>query len=393
VKTVLFAWELGHGLGHLMSFRRIAARLKPHGIRIVAAVREPASAGVLRGIADEIVKAPAWPADLRTGMQRPAGSSATLNDVLSEAGLADGPAVQRLLAEWDGIFGTTRPGLIVADFSPLAALAARDRIPLILIGNGYTLPPHEMQRFPKLHRHSPPVWSEEQTLETVNTAVQSRGWKPLTRLPQLFEGDVNLVQTFPLLDPYDTQRPDNAGGPLLEYEPAPANADAHTVFVYLSGGYAPHPSVFEALMPLAQRVRIHAPAMAATHQQSLREAGARLDTKPPPLADVLPSTRLVIHSGGSGVAAEALACGAPQIVLSAQIEQDLNGEALQRAGVARLVRTHVPGAKIETALVRSAAEDQAMAGRAAALGRRHRKYLKSNDALSKCEATCLRWLR
>jgi UDP:flavonoid glycosyltransferase YjiC (YdhE family) len=392
VKTALFAWELGHGLGHLMNIRRIAARLKPHGIRIVAAIRDPASPDVLRGVADDIVKAPAWPLDLPTGSQRPTHASATLNDTLSAAGLADGAAVQRLLAAWDEIFGTSRPDLVVADFSPLAALAARDRIPLILIGNGYTLPPHEMQRFPKLHRHSPPVWNEAQTLEAVNAAIQSLGQTPLTRLPQLFEGDANLVQTFPLLDPYDTQRRDNAGAPLLEYEPAPANADAGTIFVYLSGGYTPHPSVFEALKPLASHVRIHAPEMPLTQQQFLRDAGARIDPEPPPLAGVLPSSRLVIHSGGSGVAAEALACGVPQIVLSAQIEQDLNGEALERAGVAKLVRTYLPGAKVEPELIRSATEDRALAEHAAALGRWHRDYLKSNNALSKCEATCLRLL-
>ena len=57
---------------------------------------------------------------------------------------------------------------MIADFAPLAALAARGRIPLVHIGNGYTLPPHEMPRFPLLHRYSPPVWYEEQTLATIN---------------------------------------------------------------------------------------------------------------------------------------------------------------------------------------------------------------------------------
>ena len=38
MKTVMFAWELGRGLGHLMSMRRIAQRLAPHGVRTIAAV-------------------------------------------------------------------------------------------------------------------------------------------------------------------------------------------------------------------------------------------------------------------------------------------------------------------------------------------------------------------
>ena len=47
LKNVLFAWELGRGLGHLMNMRRIAARLKPHGVRFIAVSRDPAAAGLL----------------------------------------------------------------------------------------------------------------------------------------------------------------------------------------------------------------------------------------------------------------------------------------------------------------------------------------------------------
>jgi hypothetical protein len=206
MKTVMFAWELGRGLGHLMNMRRIAQRLAPHGVRTMAVVDDPSSAGPLGNAVDEIVGAPRWPLHSRPDAQRFALSSATLNDILSGAGLADGAAVDRLLGAWDELFRTARPDLVIADFAPLAALAARGRIPLVLIGNGYTLPPQEMPRFPLLHRQAPPMWDEERTLATVNSAVCRRGWTMLERLPQLFSGDACLVQSFPLLDPYDTQR-------------------------------------------------------------------------------------------------------------------------------------------------------------------------------------------
>jgi hypothetical protein len=60
-----------------------------------------------------------------------------MNDMLSAAGLADGDAVGRLLSVWDKIFGRIRSDLVVAGYAPLAALAARGRIPLMLAGNGF----------------------------------------------------------------------------------------------------------------------------------------------------------------------------------------------------------------------------------------------------------------
>lgn len=382
VKTVLFAWELGRGLGHLMTIRRAASRLRPHGIRIAAAVKSGAE--TLQPHVDEVIGAPPWPT---TG--RAAASSTTLNDILSEAGLADGAVVQRLLAGWDAVLSEHRPDLVVAEFAPMASLAARNRVPLLLIGNGYTLPPHDMRRFPTLHRHSPPLWSEPRTLDTVNAAVRALGREPLERLPQLFQGDAHQVQTFPLLDPYDTQRPELADGPIFDVTPEARRTDASDVFVYLSAGYQPHPDVLAALTPVARRLRVHAPAIPPSWQHALSAAGARIEPQPPRLSDALASARLVVHHGGSGVAAEALASGVPQIILSAQIEQDLTGLALERAGVARLVRTYEAGATIAPSLLSDAADDPPLAQRATALGEWHRAYAASKDTLQAFEQTCL----
>jgi UDP:flavonoid glycosyltransferase YjiC (YdhE family) len=392
MKTVVFAWELGRGLGHLMNMRRVAQRLTPHGVRAIAVIVDPSSAEPFRKAFGEIIRAPQWPLHSRPPAQRAALSSATLNDILSGAGLSDGAAVDRLLGTWDELFRTARPDLVIADFAPLAALAARGRIPLALIGNGYTLPPQEMPRFPLLHRHAPPAWNEEQTLATINAQARRRGWTTLERLPQLFSGDACLVQSFPLLDPYDTQRTQGLDGPIFDRMPAPRAAGASSIFAYLSGGYVPHPSIFDALRPVARHLRIHAPRAPAAELDDLRRAGAHISVEPSPLADVLPATRLLVHNGGSGVASEALVAGVPQLVLSAQLEQDLNGEALQQAGAGRLVKTYEPGASVTCELIAGMLEDEALAIKAADLAEEHRDYLATRDALSICESTCLQLL-
>jgi UDP:flavonoid glycosyltransferase YjiC (YdhE family) len=392
LKNVLFAWELGRGLGHLMNMRRIAARLKPHGVRFVAVSRDPAAAGLLGGEFVEIISAPRWPIDSRPASQRPALSSVTLNDILSGMGLADSAAVRQLLGAWDDIFRRTRPDLVIADFSPLAALAARGRLPLVHIGNGYTLPPHQMKRFPLLHRFSPPLWSEEQTLAAVNQAARAVGRAPLDHLPQLFSGDACLVQTFPLFDPYDTQRSEPLDGPMFDRPPAMKGAGARSIFVYLSSGYALHPSLFAALGPFAARLRIHAPGLPAAQVEALRGAGAHIDAAPVPLADILPATCLIVHNGGPGVAAEALVAGVPQLVLSAQVEQDFNGQALESVGVAKFIRVYEPGADISADLIGALSADDALAARAALQAERHRACLATMDALGACERICLQLL-
>ena len=61
MKTVLFAWELGGGFGHIAGMRRYAARLAAHGVRMVAAVRNPGMAQVPADIGVEVLRAPPWP--------------------------------------------------------------------------------------------------------------------------------------------------------------------------------------------------------------------------------------------------------------------------------------------------------------------------------------------
>jgi UDP:flavonoid glycosyltransferase YjiC (YdhE family) len=279
-----------------------------------------------------------------------------------------------------------RPDIMVADFAPLAGLAARGRVPLVHTGNGYTLPPPEMMRFPPLHRRSPPVWNEELTLETVNAAAASTGLRRIERLPQLFYGEACLVQTFPLLDPYDTQRTADLDGPIFDQPPTARVTGSQSIFVYWSAGRVPHASILDALMPVAERLRIFAPQWSQSALQSLAARGAQVQPAPKPLSGILGTSSVVVHNGGSGVAAEALAAGVPQIVLSTHIEQRLTGEVLERAGLAKLIRIHqLTTTRLEQALT----PDDEMTAKAAEIGVHCRDLLASKDALRNCEKICL----
>jgi UDP:flavonoid glycosyltransferase YjiC (YdhE family) len=316
-----------------------------------------------------------------------------MNDMLSAAGLADREAVGRILSAWDRIFGLSRPDLVVADYAPLAALAARGCIPLMLVGNGFTLPPAEMPRFPLLHRLVPPVFDETRTLETVNAATVKLGLSRLDRLPQLFSGDACLVQTFPLLDPYHTQRVSPVEGLMFAEPPISRAADASRVFAYMSDDGNGWTFMLEALIPVAKCLRIHAPSWPSAPLDRLAEAGAQVESTPQPIAGILAGSRLVVHRGGHGLAAEALAAGVPQLVLADHIEHNLYGEAIERAGVGRLVKTYLPDPRLESGAIQSLINDHVMAARAAAIGSQLREFMARRDALMNCEAACMDLLK
>ena len=383
MKTVLLAWELGAGTGHIMALRRYAARLRVHDTRVIAAVRSYAAAEGLLDLGVAILQAPPWPGAWFTAHQRKAASSATMGDTLAEAGLLNETAFLDLLRQWDELLTAVRPDLVVGDYAPAASLMARGRIPLILTGNGFTLPPSEMASFPVLHDLAPPRWNENDLLTAVDKMVRSVGAPPLDQLTQIFAADARIVESFPILDPYTTHRVEPVDGPALDSMPAPRRAGADRIVVYLARGVAIHPDIVDALRPFAPRVDIHAPELSDAQRSTLSGAGARLHHQPFALSDTLPHACLVIHLGGSGVASHALACGVPQLVIARHIEQELNGAALMRAGLGQIIRGYDPAARIPADVIAGMLGDATLARRAADAGVEHRGFLQNTARQNK----------
>lgn len=383
--TILLAWELGSGLGHIMRLLRLSARISRHGLKLVAAVKDPVAAEIVAAQGVEVVQAPVWP----SWSSNPK-SSTTMADNLASCGFADQQTLRTLLLAWDRLLASAEPDLVVADYAPAAALAARGRVPLMLVGNGFTLPPDNIKTFPLLHRTSPPIWSEATILDCVNNALKTIASEPLERLPQIFSADSRSVQTFALLDPYRLCRSEPLDGPVLELMPTARQPNADTIFAYLRHDRHLGSSVVETLLPIANRLRIFGPGIPEGQLAELAQRGAKVELSPPPLAAVLASACLLIHLGGTNAACEAIAAGVPQLVLSPDIEKDLNGRAIEQAGIGRLIKIHDPAAKLSSDLIQSMLDDDRMAERSAGLGYPHRRQLLESDTLGRLERECLK---
>jgi UDP:flavonoid glycosyltransferase YjiC (YdhE family) len=378
---ILLAWELGGGYGHVTTLARVAERLTARGYRVVAALKDISAAGGLAKLGVEILQAPARPASL-PGRTMPNGpqSSATMGDILAGAGLGHQAILAPVLGAWAALLKSVNPSLLIADFAPGAALAARGRVPLALTGTGYSVPPSHMAGFPLLHSISPPVWREEQLVETINRVLSTINAPCLDRLPQIFEADATLVTCFPALDPYRRERRRPADGPLLDWLPDLRDPDARSIFVYLSPGTVPPRHLLEALGEHAPRLRMFAPTLAPHERRGLAQRGATLFEAAASPASELCNNRLVVHYGGAGLSSLALLAGVPQLTLSVDIEKELTGATIEELGAGKLVKIHDPAARVTAGLIDRLASDRALAAGAVSVAEGLRADFKGNPA-------------
>ncbi|HEX3602036.1 MAG TPA: hypothetical protein VHU84_17920, partial [Lacipirellulaceae bacterium] len=130
MKTILFAWELGAGLGHAKPFAEIAKGFVDSGIRIYVAAAELLNAQIaFAGIEVSLLQAPTWPFHRHFGSQTGEGGYL---DILASLGFADPMKLGSVVSGWLSLLDLTRPDVVVADHSPAAMIACHIRgLPVI----------------------------------------------------------------------------------------------------------------------------------------------------------------------------------------------------------------------------------------------------------------------
>lgn len=386
-RRVLLAWEQGAGFGHTTQLARLGVRLRQEGVEPMAAVRYPQLSAPLVAAGIRVIQAPPWPAPRpRDDDRMPA--SATLTDTLALLGLRDPLSVSAVLRGWRSILDTEQPDLMVADYAPLAGVAARGRCAIMQAGTPYCLPPQDLEAMPLQHSFAPPRHSDTDVLAAVNTALDETGLPPLPRIGALFAGNDHFVRSFPLIDPYADLRPHQAEGPILAALPQPRRDDARGIFCYMHLEGAGRPDVTQMLLDLAPQLEIYVPGAPKPWRAALQRAGARVHEAPVPIAPALARCRLVLHQGSAGIAADALLAGVPQFTFSIHVEHYLNGEALAAAGVGRNVPLFWSRAQVDASHVRALLDDEDARMLADAAGLMHRAAIKT-DPLEVLAARCL----
>ena len=357
-RTILLAGELGAGLGHAMPLFRIAETLhgkaKNHGIdlRCVFALHDPSLLHDLKAPGDLVLQAPS----VKQGdtLRSHSGSYA---EILIASGFASPDLLARGISSWDDLFALCDPALVVADHSPTAVLAARGRRPVLVTGNGFTVPPAAMETFPALlaGRAAPAI--QGRLLDNVNALLLKRGLAAIKRLPEFLVGDARAVFTIADLDPYGSLRDSPLAGPYEKgLTPSPLPSERR-IFLYGHANVPSFPILVRAAIETGFPVSAYLAGINPELTFLLRQHGAQVFEKAPPLREVLPRVRLVVSNGGAGLALATLIAGRPHILCPIHTESQMTARALERLGVAVSIENPAIGKAVD-AITTAMADDQ-----------------------------------
>jgi UDP:flavonoid glycosyltransferase YjiC (YdhE family) len=381
-RVAMLCWEAGGGLGHVVGLVRIAEALRDRGWTTILAFPSKRQARHFVPHGMQVMRAPKWGEGVETPHTR-SGSSATMVDMLADIGLASEPWIREQIVGWHLRFAAAFPDLVIADYAPGAVLAARGRVPCIGVGTGFGVPPAGLDRFPRLHTQSEPKEDEAALLAGVNSVLERFGSPPFERLADTLRGDRAMACTLPVLDPYSEWREEELFCPLLSEPVRERGAEAQEIFCYfgLATGAKRLRKLIAALTGLPAPVVLYAPGLALRDLKKLEAGGVRVLARPAIAGLQLRRTRLAIHAGGHGLAAAAILAGTPQIILDYDVEKELTGRALEKAGLARRHRFDATSAAAIRESILAAYADPALDAAAREAAARHAGCRESDPAL------------
>ena len=346
-KTVLFCWELGAGLGHMMQVLPLARDLAAEGHTVYIAVRDVAAAtAVFGGAGVRFLQAPLY-------TPRVARFPRQLNfaQLLANLGFSDDFDLFGLVCAWRNLMQMVRPDLIVFDHSPMALVAARSldlTARRALIGSGFCCPPDTFPLPAFRPQGIGPVEDarlvavEVEVVGRINRLLANWGQPRIERLGELYSGvDDNFLTTFPELDHYASRKGAAYWGPVITGDDAGGEAprwpDAPGKHVYAYLKPSPElPRVVEALAAARCPTVLCIDGASEGLRRRLESPTVRVEAAPLDLARVARECDLAVLNGGHGVTAEMLLAGKPMFHVPLYLEQRLTAEAVAALGAAEV---------------------------------------------------------
>lgn len=339
---------MGGGVEYAERLCLVAGRLADAGFHCRLALPPPLAAHYR-----QFFPAIAWPR-LNSVAPFSAERAASYIDLLASVGFASALDLTRMLNAADRRLAACAPDLVVADFAPLALLAARGRLPVVCLGSGYTLPPLDCADLPPFRDDLEPMVDPAELLAALAAALDSRGCGRPASIAEAFAVRAEVVCCHRELDIYSRYRRNAVAGPLPGGRPAPLPAPA-AVFARLAPDHPDLERILQCLAAAEVPCRIHIPNAAPTLAAAVAGTTVTFSGGPCDLVDELNRCSLVLHGGDIDVADAALAAGRPQLLLPFYVEQALVADQLAELGIAVQVDMQLDAADTVQTLRRTAA--------------------------------------
>lgn len=200
--SVLFAWELGGGLGHLAPMVACAQELQRRGHRVSIAARDLSRCSRLLDLKSiALFQAPQQFRRTRRSVLPPRN----LADIYANEAFSDASGTSARVDAWRQLFDFTAAEVVICDHSPTALLAARGQgRKLIAMGTGFFLPP-DTSPWPSFESTADPEAEqrERHLVGLLNEILATRDLPELRSMSDLHsQCSHRTLLTFPELDHY-----------------------------------------------------------------------------------------------------------------------------------------------------------------------------------------------
>ena len=301
--TALLAWEIGGGQGHLHKLAAISHKLQGCGIKSVFAMKNSNIKELT--LPGKVIQAPQ--ATFKPLDEKGDNKAYFYTDILYMFGFSSYLTLNFHIKAWRNIIDLIKPSFIIADYTPALVLAAKARVPTIVIGYGFTVPPPiEIEKFPPIRSSSIPDVAIKRTQIVAENVKQVTGFD--AALGQLLNGDRTFIFGIPELDPYADLRGE------IEYmgihsAPFPQNLwnENGKPWAYLMDNWSYRNLVIETF---------------------------NADCSFGNIKNILRGKSFALHHASFGTSMTCLLAGIPQIIFPKDLETSITTQKLTNLGVA-----------------------------------------------------------
>ena len=353
---ILFAWEFGANLGHLLPLVPLALRLRSRGHRPVFVVSDVTRAeGGLGSHSLEYMQAPVW----HPRRPRPSVVPCSYSEILHHYGYLEAGGLLGMVKAWREIYRLVEPSVIVFEHAPTALLASRGfEAARVLFGVGFCSPPR-VSPFPNFRS-----WedvprerlerSDERVLRTINSVLEKVGLRPLSALHELFEVDDDFLCTFPELDHYASRPNAKYEGPVFTRhegtDPVWPEQGRKRVYVYVRPDMRVFHPLAQHLSGAGHRVLWFAPGIDEDTIRRYQGRGLEFIRHPVRLSSIAAEAEAAVLYGGHGTVSAMLLAGVPIAMYPMHVEQALVTQKVAKLGAGVTAQPHVPAVDIAAAL-------------------------------------------
>ncbi len=330
---ILLAWELGHGLGHIVPLRALADQLVGHGHEVLIAARQlPRVREYFSGAAVKVLAAPFFPE-----VVLPARQQSSLSDVIwFDGGGHDAAVCTALFLAWRELITQLRVDLVIGDGAPMA-IAASQGLAQTLAYESYfhSCDTQGWRMFRDWERVDTAACAARAValLTHINAARSEAGVLPAEDLSAAFGARRTCIRFLPEHD-YAHPRPDvryvrQQITPGIQAE-WPEPHLPQRLFAYVRKDYPHADRIVHALARLTQ-CSILCFHDGLPPEKLRRTAHLRYSDRAYDLSSILPMVDAVVCHGG-GVQILATQYGKPALMIPTHTEQFLSARAAATAG-------------------------------------------------------------